>query len=44
MGNTKESQAGAFPRRIQLGPNRVYWVKEEVEAWPRERMEDRGTA
>ena len=45
MGNTKESQAGAFPRRIQLGPNRVSWVKEEVEAWPlRGRMEDRGTA
>jgi len=44
MGNTKESQAGAFPRRIQLGPDRVSWVKEEVEAWPRERIEDRGTA
>jgi len=33
MDNTKESYAGAFPRRIQLGPNRVCWVEEEVEAW-----------
>ena len=44
MGNTKESPAGAFPRRIQLEPNRVSWVKEDVESWPRERIEDRGTA
>jgi predicted DNA-binding transcriptional regulator AlpA len=44
MGNTKESYAGAFPRRIQLGPNRVCWVGEGVEAWLRERTEDRGTA
>ena len=37
-------KAGTFPRRIQLGPNRVGWVEAEVEAWLRERMEDRGAA
>ena len=37
-------KAGTFPRRIKLGPNRVGWVEEEVEAWLRERMDDRGAA
>lgn len=37
-------KAGAFPRRIKLGPNRVGWVEEEVEAWLRDRMQDRGAA
>ena len=35
-------KAGTFPRRIQLGPNRVGWVEEEVEAWLRNRMDGRG--
>ena len=35
-------QTGTFPRRIQLGPNRVGWVEEEVEAWLRNRMDGRG--
>lgn len=34
-------KAGTFPRRVQLGPNRVGWVEAEVEAWLRQRMEYR---
>ncbi len=34
-------KAGTFPRRIKLGPNRVGWVEDEVEAWLRKRMDDR---
>jgi prophage regulatory protein len=37
-------KAGNFPRRIKLGPNRVGWVEDEVEAWLRQRMEDRDAA
>jgi prophage regulatory protein len=25
--------AGQFPKRLQLGPNRVVWRQSEVEAW-----------
>jgi prophage regulatory protein len=32
-----ESQA-RFPRRIQLGPNSVAWVADEIEAWIRGRI------
>ena len=37
-------KAGTFPRRIQLGPNRVGWVEAEIEAWLRKRLDDRGAA
>jgi prophage regulatory protein len=30
--------AGEFPKRIQLGPNRVGWLLSEVEAWIDERL------
>ena len=30
--------AGRFPRRIQLGPNSVGWVDDEIEAWVRARI------
>jgi prophage regulatory protein len=30
-------QAGAFPKRVQLGKCRVAWLAEEVEAWIEER-------
>lgn len=33
--------AGQFPRRIRLGPNRVAWVLSEVDAWVRERIDQR---
>jgi prophage regulatory protein len=33
-------KAGDFPRRVQLGPNSVGWVVEEVDAW----LEQRGRA
>jgi len=26
-------QANQFPRRVRIGPNRVGWVREEVEQW-----------
>lgn len=30
--------AGKFPRRVKLGPNRVAWLRAEVEAWVDERI------
>ena len=35
-------KAGQFPKRIQLGPNRVGWLESEVQDWIAERMELRG--
>jgi len=29
--------AGKFPKRIQLGPNRVVWLISEIEKWIEER-------
>jgi prophage regulatory protein len=34
-------KAGKFPRRIQLGPNRVGWVATEIDAWLAERIAQR---
>ena len=34
-------KAGAFPKRIQLGPNRVGWVEDEVLAWLQTRLDRR---
>jgi prophage regulatory protein len=31
-------EAGLFPKRVQLGANRVGWVRAEVEAWIDARM------
>lgn len=33
--------AGAFPLRVQLGPNRIAWVFAEVDAWIQERLASR---
>lgn len=30
--------AGKFPKRVQLGPGRVGWLEEEVQAWLKERV------
>jgi prophage regulatory protein len=30
--------AGKFPKRVQLGPNRVAWLLSEVDAWVSERI------
>ena len=30
--------AGDFPKRVRIGPNRVGWVRTEVEAWIITRM------
>lgn len=35
-------KAGQFPKRVQLGPNRVGWVESEVLEWLEERIKDRG--
>ncbi|MGB0900971.1 helix-turn-helix transcriptional regulator [Halocynthiibacter sp.] len=32
-------KAGKFPKRVQLGPNRVGWVESEVMDWLTERLE-----
>ncbi len=31
-------KAGTFPKRIQLGPNRVGWLEAEVLDWLNERL------
>ena len=36
-------KVGLFPRRVQLGPNRVGWVEAEVLEWLKQRLADRGT-
>ena len=33
--------AGQFPKRVQLGVNRVGWVEEEVMAWLQDRIDAR---
>ena len=37
-------KAGLFPKRVQLDPNRVGWVEDEVLDWLRTRMEGREEA
>jgi len=34
-------KAGTFPKRIQLGPNRVGWVESEVLDWLQTRLDRR---
>ncbi len=34
-------KAGKFPKRIQLGPNRVGWVEDEVLIWLQHRLDCR---
>lgn len=34
-------KAGQFPKRVQLGLNRVGWVKAEVEAWLEDKLKNR---
>jgi len=34
-------KAGKFPRRVQIGPNRVGWIEGEVMDWLQERIERR---
>ncbi|PWE34142.1 transcriptional regulator [Maritimibacter sp. 55A14] len=34
-------KAGKFPKRVQLGPNRVGWVEDEVLDWLQLRLDDR---
>lgn len=34
-------KAGQFPKRVQLGPNRVGWIESEVLDWIQKRMDAR---
>ena len=34
-------KAGQFPKRVQLGPNRVGWVEDEVLDWLQSRLDSR---
>ena len=34
-------KAGLFPKRVQLGQNRVGWLKSEVLEWLQERIDNR---
>lgn len=34
-------KAGKFPRRVQIGPNRVGWVEAEVLDWLQQRLDVR---
>jgi len=34
-------KAGQFPKRVQLGPNRVGWVESEVLDWLEQRLAQR---
>ena len=36
-------KAGQFPKRLQLGQNRVAWLLHEVEDWIEERVKQRDT-
>ena len=36
-------KAGQFPKRVQLGPNRVGWVEAEVLEWLKLRLDGRET-
>ncbi|WP_321326980.1 AlpA family phage regulatory protein [uncultured Parasphingorhabdus sp.] len=32
-----------FPKQVRLGPNRVVWVKSEIDRWIRQQMKKRQT-
>ncbi len=32
-------RAGKFPQRLKLGPNRVGWLAEEIEAWVQDKAQ-----
>ena len=34
-------KAGKFPKRVQLGPNRVGWIESEIYDWLKQRILDR---
>ncbi|MFN3889593.1 MAG: helix-turn-helix transcriptional regulator [Beijerinckiaceae bacterium] len=34
-------KAGQFPKRVQLGPNRVGWVESEIMDWLQQRLDVR---
>ena len=34
-------RAGEFPKRVQLGTNRVGWIESEIDEWLQERIDKR---
>lgn len=44
MQISRMERAGTFPRRIRLGPKRVGWSENEVQAWITERKRERDDA
>ena len=34
-------KAGKFPKRVQIGPNRVGWLETEVQEWIQQKLTDR---
>ena len=40
----KLEKAGAFPKRVDLGPNRVGWVEDEVLDWLKLQLDRRESA
>lgn len=41
MHISRLEKAGVFPRRIQLGPNRVGWIEDEIEQWIKAKIAER---
>ena len=41
MHISRLEKAGVFPRRIQLGANRVGWIEEEIDDWIRAKIAER---
>ena len=42
MHISRLERAGAFPKRVRLGPNSVAWVEKEVQDWQEQRAAERG--
>ena len=38
----RKEHAGEFPRRVQLGANRVGWLESEIEDWIANKIGSRG--
>ena len=41
MHISRLEKAGVFPRHIQLGPNRVGWIEDEIDQWIKAKIAER---
>ena len=41
MHISRLEKVGQFPRRIQLGPNRVGWIEDEIDQWIKAKIAER---